>query len=620
MNHLNVSEVVLDYINKPQTDYALLISGEWGSGKTHYWKWVVQPKVEDLYKQQPIYLSLYGVSSTNEIAHRIFLETYPLFKKINKYSETTKTLINVAGQLGGIRGLGDIKVYNSFLKKAPFYCFDDLERANLDIIEVLGFINKFVEHEGAKTVIIANETEILRRDSNSTYVRFKEKMIGKTLIFTPVLEESIRGLINGFSDQNSYSDYLNRSSTINMIIENVNRSNYHNLRSLKRALSDFYPLYLNISKSTQYSSARVYQLLDLLLELTVILCIEIKAGNFKEEMIEKIENDLFAPQIYQSLMAREILYDSESQSPPSVEEYPQIIFLSYCPNAKDALYFSKIVARYLFTGSIQYDEFEKECHTIMERYIHDNASDDSPKASPISIFLHKFWEVEDVDFKKIVDSVYQDLIKGNFPLDIYPLAFDRFEYFITKDLEYLKVSKDQLLADVIAGSVKAFTRLSNDEHYLAQIDDKHYNPFEYSAEKKQNLSDDSNKVLLLCQEKFQEILTKRHTHNSEKLFKLLPNNFKEFTEQLQQFTLDDIPMYKFIDAELLYQRVINLTNKELIEFRDSILRRKQYDNHLITDEYSTLSDLRKLIDNYVSKQPRTIKTLVLHTVMESLPK
>ena len=38
--------------------------------------------------------------------------------------------------------------------------FDDLERCNMDINRVLGYINRFVEHDGAKVIIIADQEKI----------------------------------------------------------------------------------------------------------------------------------------------------------------------------------------------------------------------------------------------------------------------------------------------------------------------------------------------------------------------------------------------------------------------------------------------------------------------------
>ena len=39
-------ESVLDYIRKPYTDHAVMINGEWGSGKTYFWNNLViaQPR------------------------------------------------------------------------------------------------------------------------------------------------------------------------------------------------------------------------------------------------------------------------------------------------------------------------------------------------------------------------------------------------------------------------------------------------------------------------------------------------------------------------------------------------------------------------------------------------
>ena len=45
-------------------------------------------------------------------------------------------------------------------------CFDDLERANVDVIDILGYINNFVEHDGIKTILICNEKELATKFKN----------------------------------------------------------------------------------------------------------------------------------------------------------------------------------------------------------------------------------------------------------------------------------------------------------------------------------------------------------------------------------------------------------------------------------------------------------------------
>ena len=37
-------ESILDYIRSDYTDYAIMINGEWGSGKTYFWDHKIKPK------------------------------------------------------------------------------------------------------------------------------------------------------------------------------------------------------------------------------------------------------------------------------------------------------------------------------------------------------------------------------------------------------------------------------------------------------------------------------------------------------------------------------------------------------------------------------------------------
>ena len=88
------------------------------------------------------------------------------------------------------------------LKEIPIFfatddkvlCFDDLERANVDVIDILGYINNFVEHDHIKTIIICNEKELSTKLKNNnlemktfiaTYILDKE---GKIFILYPVIE------------------------------------------------------------------------------------------------------------------------------------------------------------------------------------------------------------------------------------------------------------------------------------------------------------------------------------------------------------------------------------------------------------------------------------------------
>lgn len=78
-------ESILDYIRAEYTDYAIMINGEWGSGKTYFWNHKIKPKIEAMQvngkRLTPIYMSLYGISNLEEISKKIFIETTQLMNK-----------------------------------------------------------------------------------------------------------------------------------------------------------------------------------------------------------------------------------------------------------------------------------------------------------------------------------------------------------------------------------------------------------------------------------------------------------------------------------------------------------------------------------------------------------
>ena len=87
-------ESILDYVRADYTDYAIMINGEWGSGKTYFWNNRIRNKIESLQlngkQYTTIYMSLYGISNLEEISKKIFIETSQLMdKNVRKHLDTT---------------------------------------------------------------------------------------------------------------------------------------------------------------------------------------------------------------------------------------------------------------------------------------------------------------------------------------------------------------------------------------------------------------------------------------------------------------------------------------------------------------------------------------------------
>ena len=79
---------ILDFVQHPNTDYALMINGPWGCGKTYFVKKVLMPVLSG--KANLTYVSLHGVKSFRELDVRMLLGRIHL---ANKLSDGAKDLI-----------------------------------------------------------------------------------------------------------------------------------------------------------------------------------------------------------------------------------------------------------------------------------------------------------------------------------------------------------------------------------------------------------------------------------------------------------------------------------------------------------------------------------------------
>lgn len=174
-NMSNSNKHIEDYLNEflqiEKPGFAVLIKGAWGSGKTYFVKNYIEHQLKPNNKElKAIYISLFGVSSKEEIDSRIYEAVHNLINKpVSKMTfgvAKTAVLIGsnllggtaaqdaVSGIISGSKKLGD------FLKKCKdnyVLFFDDCERASVDLVELFGFINPFVEDDGLHCILVADE-------------------------------------------------------------------------------------------------------------------------------------------------------------------------------------------------------------------------------------------------------------------------------------------------------------------------------------------------------------------------------------------------------------------------------------------------------------------------------
>ncbi len=167
----DILSAIDNFINNRMYNYAVLINGSWGSGKTFFVQNVLMPHLKESGKKDVNYISLYGIRSSDEIGRTLCMKAVKdklgdVGKLLDKKgSQVLTSIVSAAAKIGLSKaGANDISL-EDIVTTLPNYdnnviIFDDLERCCCDINEVLGYINNFVEHSDAYVILVANEDEI----------------------------------------------------------------------------------------------------------------------------------------------------------------------------------------------------------------------------------------------------------------------------------------------------------------------------------------------------------------------------------------------------------------------------------------------------------------------------
>lgn len=257
MNNVNLVEIELKYyIDSAGTIGGLLLSGQWGSGKSHVIKEFIS-KNNELVSFG--YISIFGVDSSDELHKRIkesYISNYLGItetnnKKIKKGWRITKTISDSISELPislpVISSVTDcisstitydylslIDVKNTVKikseegsKEIPFVLvIDDFERCTMPIIDRIGVLNNYIENKQIKTIILADENKV----KDSAYSEFKEKVISQTVYLIQDEKSTIESIINKYSTKDDeYITFLKNYS--GLFEEAFTDSGYCNYRS-----------------------------------------------------------------------------------------------------------------------------------------------------------------------------------------------------------------------------------------------------------------------------------------------------------------------------------------------------------------------------------------------------
>ena len=274
-----IEEYVRFYLTSKGTDFAVLITAPWGSGKTHFVK-SLMVSIQNEHPSLPkgIYVSLNGMSSISEIDQALFSAMHPILG--SKYTRLAchvlsgmlQTGVNITIPLGDDKtksvefGLPNnlLDQVNAETKKHEgwYLVFDDLERASIPPGALWGYLGD-LSVSGQKIILVGNEaelrtsfslsntqSEIIPTDENkscspenTTYCRVKEKVVGKTFSLRTEIHDIYGSLAQRNEYKTAYDTIIgNRDRIISILEDYQERANeeiHYNYRALKHCFRDF---------------------------------------------------------------------------------------------------------------------------------------------------------------------------------------------------------------------------------------------------------------------------------------------------------------------------------------------------------------------------------------------
>ncbi len=399
----DIVKAVKTYIETPDTKYAIMIDGDWGCGKTFLWKNILQPEVG---QSEAIYVSMFGLKDINDIENEIFkalsmmgADEEGILKGLLNSNPNMAEDIRFGG-LGFAVQFGLKKWKETKIKKSKrlFICFDDLERWAGDIEICLSYINKLVEHDGAKCLIIGNAKEIEEKNKEK-FQDTKEKTIGfkYKLAYCPdtVLKAAI-SLVNFPSSE--CKTYI-----VNLLIKNGSRifdllssASCSNIRTVSTSIHYLAIIYSNNKEKFEPSPASAISYFISLLSTLILIEHHKNSDEDRKKILDPFADNSF--QLTEKLGMK--FYEADGQRRELSDEEKIIEFLIH--NAFYQTDEIKLQGKFsiITYGFYRADDFEDEFTEWKETEDYEYYMD-----------TFKFWYLDDEESNRIFSNTYSAMFE-----------------------------------------------------------------------------------------------------------------------------------------------------------------------------------------------------------------
>lgn len=605
-----IEQIVTDYLKIEHSDFAIMINGDWGCGKTYYIKKILFDKINKIdsfevgkknekLKYDPLYVSLYGISDINDVLYKVHLELnkwlkskgwvlartsiskFTSFFNINTSKEDEKNILSIFD-----------------IKKNRVLFFDDLERIDdkLSLSTVLGQINHFTEQDNLKVIIVCNNEK-----TGKIFNEINEKTVRFSCEYNPYLGDLYDSFIENYKGK--YNEFLKIQK--NAVLNIFKVAKYKNLRTLRFILDVFEKIY-NEVKGKEYDE----ELLVRFFYFIAIYSVEYKTGQSKEDL-KTIENagpfsKMFGVN-FERLMAPEKAEEVKEKEPSYykifTDKYQEII---------ENFNYSEEIAKYVHNGYLDKNKFAEEISEIQQEIRRNRGTDEQRLTGKI-----KNWRVlPDNEFLSTIEDVYTAIDGGKFTLVQFILIFSEFLQFEYYGLEGIVVN-DQLIERFKKGID------------IAKENHKYIEAFAYK------LPVWSNRDTTPAKDKYYEVynyvieandyaLSKENVEVSTKLIDLIKTNKeKEIQDFISDTTLTGVPIFEHLNEKEVFDLILMSETTTISAFNWGLYGRypegDDYAHKSFLKDKNFLWEFQSLIEKHIEGiKDRKISTVQLIELNKNL--
>jgi len=593
-----IEQIFTDYIKAKETQHAILLNGSWGCGKTYFWRNTLE-KIAKENHFKTIYVSLNGISKIDDLNHQFSIKLIP-FPTINQESniikQVTKVLGNALNKLStnylntGLSEIFEGVIIERFNFSKHIVCFDDLERCQIPVKEVFGFINNLVEHKNLKAIILANELEVEKSDG---YERIKEKVIGRDLKFEPDIFSILPILFSRYKEKTDFYDFL--TSQKDFIIEILVEYKQDNLRIISFYLDTLERIFPTLN------NIEVEHIREIVF-FSAIITIEYKSGglssvdykDFKD--LDRIKEYLF---LWNITNARG---NSDKEEAERTKTYAEMFYEKYLDKRIKIYFFYPSIYSYILSGYFNQTDLENE---IKKHYLEVIPKEVRELRALID---YKFRELSDDDFESLTKSVLKYAKEGKYSIYDYVQIAILFYFFSEKNL--ITESKNDIDEIIKNGLDNAKLR--------KQINDSTLESILYFKDEKPDITE----IKSLVKEIHDEIKKEGHIANSKEFIECLKNQDEvALADFFEKHSLSK-ELFQYMEEKRLFNAILDISNKQLFNFT-KLLQRRYEDRGILeflSEDIVCLDNLKTDLSDHLNKNNNTksLRRYLLSTLEEIL--